>query len=82
MSFWHQTLKAAIPQYQQRNRRLRSLLQQLVAGNEVSRHSAQGLTLPFLITGLEEARIPYRLDAIPGVGYLLTRLPESSQPRR
>jgi len=39
-------------------------------------HSAQAGTLPYIMRRCEEEKIPYRLTAMPGVGYFIEPLPK------
>lgn len=59
---------------------LRGLLRRVSEGGNSGRHSALGLTLPYLICGLEEAVVPYTLHALPCMGYVLDGSPEPQQP--
>jgi hypothetical protein len=60
---------------------VRDLEAAFVAGGS-SHHSGAGATL-WIITGYcERNAIPYRIDAYPGVGYDVTRLPEADFPCR
>lgn len=40
-----------------------------VAKGGMSIHSEFGITMQFIIRGLEEKKIPYRIDAVPTRGY-------------
>ncbi len=51
------------------------MIERVVAGG-TSRHSAAAKTLPLVINALEQRRIPYVLEAVPGAGYQITGRPD------
>jgi hypothetical protein len=56
-----------------RSRTIRAIIKDSVAGVRISTHSAQANTLPLIIEAFEKARIPYRITAVPGLGYTVER---------
>lgn len=47
-------------------------------GGSSGRHSGQGATIGYFITGLEEAKVPYVLTAFPGKTYAITAYPNTT----
>lgn len=60
-----------IPKMQKRSRYLRWHLAKLIKEGGTSSHSGLGTTLRYMIEGLEDARCPYILTAIPGLYYFI-----------
>lgn len=69
-AYWWKYLETGISPKDRRSVFLRTTLKKLIEeGGSTGRHSALGMTLPYFITELEKARIPYTLIAIPSMGY-------------
>jgi hypothetical protein len=65
-----QALRNGIRPSHKRNKILREVTQQIIAGRP-SNHSSMGATLPFILSELERLKQPYVLLAMPGEGYVV-----------
>jgi hypothetical protein len=68
MDIW---LRSEITKQQKRSRFLRNHLANLIEKGGTSSHSGNGMTLRYMMEGLEDARCPYTMTAVPGVGYFI-----------
>jgi hypothetical protein len=75
MTPWWHALRPSVTPNQKRSRMLKIVLDNVARGHPSGRHSALGHTLPYLICGLEERKVPYQINAMPGVGYTIQGMP-------
>lgn len=68
--------QAAITRHQVQDRYLVDRAVGMVAVRTTTNHSAIGSTLAFLMSELENHKVPYQLAAVPGQGYSLTSRPD------
>ncbi len=64
-----------------RNRALRLLHEEVIAGRKSSFSSANAYTLPLLLERLETAGVPYTLRAEPGLGYSVSRAESEAEEK-
>jgi hypothetical protein len=70
--WWQRPIASSL----RRNRALRAMHKLVAEGRNPSSSSSNGHTLLLLLERLEEAGIPYVLEAHPGLGYMVTGKPE------
>lgn len=71
--WWKPLLDAVSPKTA---RAIKPIADQMCVGPGGSRHSSRAETLGYVLSRLEEAGVPYRLDAHPGLGYYVQSFPE------
>lgn len=59
-----------------RSRYLKDQAEKMAKGPATSTHSSLGMTMKVILRRLEEAKVPYRIDAVPATGYVITSWPE------
>jgi hypothetical protein len=73
--WWNNEIRPGAPM--RRSSAMAAIIDKVAAGG-VSRHSPFGSTMLLVLEALEDRKVPYRIDAVPGEGYIVTGLPKET----